>query len=190
MSEPAPTPPTSPFVVLVSGTHSTGKETLAFSLSKSLGCSWIKAEAAHFSAAIAARSQSKKGFDYSSVFGRIWLSKLQRLDFSPEGSTIISCYAMRKGDRDAIREAMQTLAVRPLFVILHITEETLSGRTLGAEEPELAKRIMGNKIADIQEPLAEELERDVMLVDSMRDMDTVFGEVREGITRWASTPQI
>lgn len=42
-------------------------------------------------------------------------------------------------------------SIKSIFVIMHIAKETLSGRTLGAEEPELAERIMGEKIADIQE---------------------------------------
>ena len=63
---------------------------------------------------------------------------------------------------------------------MHITTETLSGRTLGAEEVELAKSIMGDKIADIEEPLEE---KDVILIDSIHDVDTSFFEIKEGISR-------
>jgi gluconate kinase len=186
--------------VLLSGTHVTGKETLAVSLSKSLGCPWIKAEMAHNSASFGARSQAKKGYNYGEVFGRIWFSKLRRLGFLSDGNesdgetnveaprkvvpdctALISCYATRKPARDAIRDVMLAHSIKPIFVIMHITKETLSGRTLGAEEPELAERIMGEKIADIQEPLEEE--KDVILIDSMRDVDALFVEIREGINQ-------
>lgn len=197
----------SSYVVLLSGTHVTGKETLAVSLSKSLTCPWLKAEPIHASASFGARSQEKKGYNYGEVLGRIWFSKLRRLGFLSDGNesdgesevdvgkksrtarrrsgsnctALISCFAMRKPARDAIRDVMLAHDIRVIFVILHITEETLCGRTLGAEEPELAERIMGEKIADIQEPLQEE--RDVILVDSLQDVDAMFLEIKARITR-------
>lgn len=197
----------SSYVVLLSGTHVTGKETLAVSLSKSLRCPWLKAEMVHNSATFGARSQAKKGYNYGEVFGRIWLSKLRRIGFLSDGNesngeseiepskklstaprklgtdctAIISFYAMRKPARDAIRDVMKAQSIRTIFVIMHITKETLSGRTLGAEEPELAERIMGEKIADIQEPLQEE--SDVILIDSMRDIESLFMDIQEGISR-------
>lgn len=204
-SSPSPSAPS--YAVLLSGTHVTGKETLAISLSKALGCPWIKAEMAHNAATFGSRSQARRGFDYGRVFGRIWASKLRRLGFPAQGNeeperggaelepraagssppmarrcaAVLSLYHMRKPARDAIRDAMLALSVRPVFVILHITEETLSGRTLGAEEPRLAERIMAHKVADIQEPLEEE--KDVILVDSLRDVDALFPEILEGISQ-------
>ncbi|KAK3356524.1 hypothetical protein B0T25DRAFT_136479 [Lasiosphaeria hispida] len=191
------------YAVLLSGTHVTGKETLAVSLSEAFACTWLKAEMAHNSATFGARSQAKKGYNYSEVFGRIWLSKLQRLGFTldrdkeekgsnvaspnnsgPDYKAVISCYAMRKPARDAIRYAMLEHSIKPLFVIMHITKDTLSGRTLGAEEPGLAEKIMGEKMKDVEEPLAEE--KDVILIDSLRDVDTLFQETKEGITRQVS----
>lgn len=71
--------------------------------------------------------------------------------------------------------------MKTIFAIMHITIETLSGRTLGAEEPDLAERIMGEKIGDIEEPLEEE--NDVILVDSIHDVDTSFVDIKEGIRR-------
>ncbi|POS68547.1 hypothetical protein DHEL01_v213059 [Diaporthe helianthi] len=186
------------YAILLSGTHVTGKETLAVSLAKALGCPWIKAEMAHNEATFGARSQAARGFSYGKVFGRIWSSKLQRLGFpagtgepdvenehSAEASgglrcaAVIQLYHMRKPARDAIRDAMLASSVRPVFVVLHITKETLWGRTLGAEEPRLAERIMAHKVADIQEPLKEE--RDVILLDSLRDVDALFVEIMEAV---------
>lgn len=196
------------YAVLLSGTHVTGKETLAVSLAKALGCRWIKAEMAHNAATFGARAQGQRGLDYGKVFGRIWSSKLERLGFLASGNepevrdepadealegaalsgmqqqqcaAVLSLYHMRKPARDAIRDALLARSVKPVFVILHITEETLSGRTLGAEEPQLAEKIMAHKIADIQEPLAEET--DVILVDSLRDVDALFPEILESVIR-------
>lgn len=206
-AKPASSSSTSPsYAVLLSGTHVTGKETLAILLAEALGCEWIKAEMAHNAATFGARSQAKRGFDYGKVFERIWSSKLQRLGFpassgneldsetepppardAPAGkqqhhcAAVISLYHMRKPARDAIRDAMLAVAIRPVFVVLHITEETLSGRTLGAEEPQLAERIMAHKVADIQEPLGEE--KDVILVDSLRDVDALFPEILEQVAK-------
>jgi len=176
------------YVVLLSGTHVTGKETLAASLCRFLGCPWLKAEAAHTMARTGARSQAGKGYDHGEVFGRIWFSKLQRMGLSSDGSgsktgcaAVITSYATRKVGRDAMRSVMRANSIKIIFVILQISEETLSGRTLGAEEPELAERIMGEKIADIQEPLEEELERDVITIDSMRDVDSLFEEIKGAV---------
>jgi gluconate kinase len=189
-------PSSSSYVVLLSGTHVTGKETLVISLSNALGCPWIKGEMAQNAATFGSRSQAKKGYDYGKVFGRIWFTKLQRLGFMAEGNelggqfnggTVKNCIAiislphMRKPARDAIQQVMLAHSIRPIFVIMHITKETLSGRTLGAEEPELAERIMEQKAMDIEEPLEEE--KDVMLVDSMRDVNAVFLEIMEGVAR-------
>jgi gluconate kinase len=87
----------------------------------------------------------------------------------------------KRPSRSLYQKPLAAHGSRPIFVIMHITKETLSGRTLGAEEPELAERIMEQKIADIQEPLEEE--KDVILIDSMRDVNTLFPEIMEGITR-------
>jgi len=200
MSTPPEVSKPSSYVVLLSGTHVTGKETLAIHLSKALRCPWMKAEMIHASATFGARSQAKKGYTYGEVFGRIWFSKLRRLGFLSDGNesdgesdveaprkvgkectAILSCLHMRKPARDAIRDVMLVHSIRTIFVIMHITEETLSGRTLGAEEPELARRIMGEKIADIQEPLEEE--NDIILMDSLKDVDTMFVEIKDSIGR-------
>jgi hypothetical protein len=76
---------------------------------------------------------------------------------------------------------MSTCSVRPVFVVPHITEETPSGRTPGAEEPRLAERIMTHKVADIQEPLQEE--KDVILFDSLRDVNSLFLDILDGVAR-------
>ena len=186
------------YVVILSGTHVTGKEALAVSLSKSLKCPWLKAEMLHNFATFGSRSQARKGYEYDEVFGRIWFSKLERIGFLSDRSEVngglkveaprrfgtdctalITCYAMRKPARDAIRHVMLAHSIQPIFVIMQITNETLSGRPLGAEEPELAERIMREKRADIEEPMEEE--RDVIIIDSMREVDALFLEIQEGI---------
>lgn len=193
-------PISSPYVVLLSGTHVTGKETLAVSLSTALSCPWLKAEMAHSSASFGARNQAEKGYDYGDVFGRIWLSKLRRLGFLSDGNesdgssdtefprasgtncaAIVTCYAMRKPARDAMRQSMLAQSVRPIFVIMDITEQTLLGRTLGAEEPQLAVRIMEEKKAAIEQPSREE--KDIVLIDSTQDIDTLFSEMMDKIGR-------
>jgi gluconate kinase len=194
-------PSSSSYVVLLSGTHVTGKETLAISLSKALHCPWIKAEMAYSAARLGSNSQAKRGYDYGKVFGRIWFTKLRRLGFLTDGNesdgeskvkaprkmgtegctAVMTLLHMRKPARDAIQNVMLANSIRPIFVIMHITKETLSRRTLGAEEPELAKRIMETKIADIQEPLEDE--KNIILIDSMRDINTMFPEIMERINQ-------
>jgi len=198
------------FVVLLSGTHVTGKETLAFSLSKLLGCPWLKGEMAHVAANFGARAQSRKGYDCAEVFGRIWSSKMQQIglllgsdygrnnegldgripnrissyvsdgrEFERRCEALITCYAMRKHTRDVIRDVMLAHSVRPVFVIMQITKEALSGRTLGAEDPVLAAKIMETKMADIEEPLMEE--ENTIVVNSMLDVDALQLEIMEQI---------
>jgi len=175
-------PPPSPFVVLLSGTHVTGKETLALKLSSALKWKWIEGDMPHASARFGARSQAARGLDYAQVFGRIWLTKLMQLGFLSEGSTspdgcagLITTLAMRPPARDAMRAALGGVGVRAVFVIMQINTETLEGRTVGAEEPELAERILEEKIKDIQEPGEEE--EDVILVEAVRDVDSLFEEI-------------
>lgn len=157
MSESSLEVKASSYVVLLSGTHVTCKETLAVSLSKLLCCSWIKVEMVLNSAIFGARSQANRGYDDGEVLGRIWFPKIRRTGFLPDGNesdgeseiepsprrnlnvalresgerctALISCYAMREPARDAIREVMLPHSIRPVFVIMQITEETLSGRT-------------------------------------------------------------
>jgi len=57
--------------------------------------------------------------------------------------------------------------------VLQIAEQTLSGRTLGAEEPVLAEWIMGEKIKDIEMPSEEEMS-DIIVVDSLRNVDDLL----------------
>lgn len=178
------------YVIILSGTHVTGKETLAVSISNAHECRWIKSEWMHSAATKAAVAQSKRGFDYKTVFGRVYSTKLQQVgfDFDAEGTgapskplALLSCFHMTPFERDAMRQAMLDRNVKPIFAIMHITTETLSGRTLGAEEPELAARIMATKASHIQEPLQEET--DVIVIDSMKSLDVVFAEMTEAIRR-------
>jgi gluconate kinase len=69
--------------------------------------------------------------------------------------------------------------IRVIFVILQITTDTLSGRTLGAENPELTERIMKEKGEDLREP--EEEEADILVVDSMQDVDALTLNIEEMI---------
>jgi gluconate kinase len=195
----------SSYIVILSGTHVTGKETIAVSLSKSLNCPWLKGEFAANSANIISRSQEKRGYDLGTVYGRTWFKKMQRIGLMSDGSesdgggdsdnegrgkkkirqketgclALVTHYALRKLGRDAIRDVMLAKEVRVIFVILQITKVTLSGRTLGAENPELAERIMKEKAEDLREP--EEEERDVLVVDSMQDVDALTLDIEDMI---------
>ena len=185
----------------------TGKETVAISLSKSLNCPWLKGDWAANAANMISRSQEKRGYDAATVYGKTWFKKMQRLGLMSDGSesdgggdsdnedrrrkkrekkptgclAVVTHFALRKPSRDAIREMMLAKEVRVIFVILQITKDTLSGRTLGAENPELAERIMNEKAEDLREP--EEEETDVLVVDSMQDVDTLTLTIEEMIKR-------
>lgn len=188
------------YIVIISGTHVTGKDTVAASLSTTLHCPLLKGEFAHTSALTTARSQEKRGYDYSTVYRRIWFRKMQKVGLMSQKAElegggepnvkqprntdlrctgIVTIYALRKRGRDAIRDVMLEKSVRVIFVVLQITTDTLVGRTLGAEEPELAKRILGEKAEDLREPSEEE--RDVLVVDSMQDVDTLTLDIMERI---------
>jgi gluconate kinase len=94
---------------------------------------------------------------------------------------LVTCFALRKLGRDAIRDVILTKWVRVIFVILQITRDTLSGRTLGAENPELAEEIMEEKAEDLREPLKEE--KDILVVESMQDVDALTLVIKEMIGR-------
>ena len=94
---------------------------------------------------------------------------------------LVTTYALRKESRDAFRDVMSSKGVRTIFVILQISKHALSGRTLGAEEPELAERIMEEKLEDLEDPV--EGERDVIVVDSMQGVDALTVEIEERVRR-------
>jgi len=148
----------------------------------------------------------EEGFRLRRLLGKIWFSKLRRMGFLSDGNesdgesdapfrklnpaprkmgadctAIITCYAMRKPARDAIRNVMLAHSIRTIFVIMQIMKETLCGRTLGAEEPELAEMVMDSKISDIEEPQKEE--SDVIVIDSMQDVEAMFVEITSAISR-------
>jgi gluconate kinase len=200
------------YIVLLSGTHVTGKDTIAVSLSTSLSCPWLKGDQIHTSSLQIAKSQAKRGHEFSTVYGKTWFTKMQRIGLMSEGyesdgeaedfplrspksgnpkikikgnggegacKALVTTYALRKESRDAFRDVMSSKGVRTIFVILQITKHTLSGRTLGAEEPELAERIMEEKVEDLEVPV--EGERDVIVVDSMQGIDALTVEIEERI---------
>ncbi|CZR68189.1 uncharacterized protein PAC_18088 [Phialocephala subalpina] len=202
LEETTPKAPATSYMVVLSGTHVTGKETIAVSLSKSLNCPWLKGEFVHTSAWFAARAQERRGQDRSTVYGRQWFTKMQRqfglLSDIPESNggkafepdpkksstgciALVTIFALRKQGRDAIREVMLERSVRVIFVVLQITKDTLDGRTLGAEEPDLAETIMESKREDIRLPEVEE--RDVLVVDSMQDVDALTLDIEERVRR-------
>jgi gluconate kinase len=207
MSDPSTQASASSYTVVLSGTHVTGKETIAVSLSTSLNCRWLKGEPVHASALRVARKQEERyGYNGSTVYGRSWFTKMQRIGLMSEVAlksdgakkldnhkdvsnekprmgciALVTMYALRTPERDAIRDVMLANSVRAIFVILQITKDTLSGRTLGAEEPELAKKIMKEKLEDLREPLKEET--DVLVVDSLQDVDSMTLHIEEMIRR-------
>lgn len=94
---------------------------------------------------------------------------------------LVTNYHLRKPARDGVRASLLAEGVRAIFVILQITPGVLSGRTLGAEEPELAERILKEKVEDLREPFDEET--DVLVVDSMQDVDSLTVGIEEIIRR-------
>jgi gluconate kinase len=94
---------------------------------------------------------------------------------------LVICFALRKPGRDAIKDIMLAQSVRVIFVILQFTKDTLSGRTLGAENPKLAEKIMEEKVEDLRVSLEEE--KDVLVVDSMQDVDALTLDIEEMIRR-------
>ncbi|TID14340.1 putative thermosensitive gluconokinase [Venturia nashicola] len=87
---------------------------------------------------------------------------------------VISLYHISKPARDAIQHVLIAKSVGPFFVVIQVTSDQLWRRTLGAEKPDLARRIMDHKIADIEVPGEEK--RDVILVYLMWDEDSLFVE--------------
>lgn len=189
--------PPSSYVVLLSGTHVTGKETIAASLATALHCPFLKSDLAK---GFVIRANKHGSDDPSVVFGQTWLAKMQRAvpvyavapprdgvatEFwnphphhegaGPLCTAVISCGPLRRHNKDAIRSVLLARGVRAVFVVLQITRDTLEGRTLGAEEPELAKRIFASKAEDAR--AVEEGERDVLAVDSLRDVDSSTEEI-------------
>lgn len=200
MSEPPPQElPSKSYIVILSGTHVTGKETIALSLASALGVSWLRGENAGNTAWSFARAHENRGATTSQAqekYGETWFSRMQRIGLlsdaqvggerpvSPsaeskriEGGCLAVCtnYALRTMYRNGMRDAMAKRGVRTIFVILQISKDTLCGRTLGAEEPELAKRIMKEKTDDLEEPGEEE--RDCLVVDSLMPVDSLTAHV-------------
>ncbi|PWY79644.1 hypothetical protein BO70DRAFT_397128 [Aspergillus heteromorphus CBS 117.55] len=253
--QPQPQPSPTSYIIIISGTHVTGKDTIATSLSQALHCPYLKGEYSFNSASSIARSREKHGYDRFTVFGQTWLRKMNRgglwdayantntntitSNFSsrsrggsssassagsasnsssasdsdsdsgpvpiptpsipssvsssasanprPKNSSIkaiITAGAMRKPSRDAIRAIMlaQPEAVGVIFVVLQIGRETLVGRTVGAENPELEMRIIEEKVEDIRVPLAEE--QDTLVVDALQDVDSLGDEIRGLVGRF------
>jgi gluconate kinase len=195
-------------MVIICGTHVTGKETIATALSTSLKCPLLKGELAQSSAAAIARSRGKRGYDSSTVFGQAWFLKMQRVrlmydvaagdnnhsrssgsdskrhteeESRPRCIAFVTCLALRKHGRDAIRDIMLTKSIRVIFVVLQITRDTLVGRTVGAENHELEMKILREKAEDLTLPLEEET--DVLVVDSMQDIDSLTEDIKEMIKR-------
>lgn len=66
----------SSYIVVLPGTYVDGKETIAISLSKLLDCRWLEGDQVHSSSNSIARSQEKRGYDNSMVYGRTWFTKM------------------------------------------------------------------------------------------------------------------
>ncbi|RAK96392.1 uncharacterized protein BO80DRAFT_484492 [Aspergillus ibericus CBS 121593] len=216
------------YILIISGTHVTGKDTIATSLAHTYHCPFLEGEYSYCAAWSIARARAKHGYDTLSVFGQTWLRKMRRVglhtpsrsssssssspprspSYSPplsplsEASTstnlhpekeerggrisaIISSPAMRQPHREAIRAVMETYAVGVIFVVLQIERETLMGRTVGAENVDLERRILEEKTEDIRLPGVEEVGvgpgGGTIVVDALLDVDSVCWVVRGGV---------
>ncbi|PYI08446.1 hypothetical protein BO78DRAFT_395594 [Aspergillus sclerotiicarbonarius CBS 121057] len=206
-----PPPTNSNHILIISGTHVTGKDTIATSLAHTYNSPFLEGEYCYNAAWSIARARQKHGYDVASVFGQTWLRKMNRIGLplplstpptpshtppsSPSSSStasssytgrgggisaVVSCAAMRKPHRDAIRSVMATQSVGVIFVVLQIEPETLLGRTVGAENRELEMRILQEKTEDIRLPGVEEAGpgRETIVVDALMDVDSVCWFVR------------
>jgi len=187
-----------PYIVLLSGTHVTGKEMTARTVATNLQCPYINGEMAHTAANFSSRSADRRGggLDPAASFGNTWYRKMSRLGLlealenptlpptptstpAANPAALITVFALRKFSRNAIKNVMREKGVRVIIVILQITTDTLSGRTLGAEEEGDAVRIMASKAEDLRPPEGEE---DVLVVDSMQQVDALIEDI-EGMVR-------
>jgi gluconate kinase len=127
---PCPLPPSTPYIIILTGIHVTGKETIALSLLSSFHCLWLKGALIRDSGLAISRAQETRGEDLAKVYGQMWLKKMQRVGLIIEAVrpsqeqcvAVVSSYALRHFHRDAIRDVLlsQLTPVRAIFVILQI----------------------------------------------------------------------
>ena len=166
-------------VIVLAGPCGSGKSVVASGLADGLGCATIEGDSVHDSIAI---TKMSSGVPLSSLDREIWLTRLKTavleriraaqllrrkslvVDADAEATIIVTCSALRREHRDALRNMLSDQSIRTQFVVLQAGEEELIRRVSGRKGHYMKASMVASQIAAIEQPMIDET--DVLPVDA------------------------
>jgi gluconokinase len=107
--------------IVVMGVAGSGKSTLGLPLAQALGCPMVEGDEYH---SAENREKMRRGVALTDADRGPWLARLGELMAAHEGDLVLSCSALKRAYRDALRSRVEGL----LFVYVDIDEATATAR--------------------------------------------------------------
>jgi carbohydrate kinase (thermoresistant glucokinase family) len=161
-------------LIVLAGPCGTGKSTVAASLSKALGISWIEGDHLHSKMSIDKMSNCVALSDNDRW---VWLETLKAtalLDFNKNDSeqVIVTCSALKRIYRDELRNSR---VMKPVFLMLQCDDQTLERRVSEREGHYMGVQMIGSQLQSLELPWNDEV--DVIPVDAIGSQEDVLAEV-------------
>jgi carbohydrate kinase (thermoresistant glucokinase family) len=163
-------------LIILSGPCGSGKSTVATHLTDALDCPSIEGDAVHDAIAL---TKMSSGIPLSNIDREIWLSRLRvqileriratqlvqpKPDRDQIGNIVLTCSALRREHRDALRRLLSDGSIISQFVILQASEEELVQRVNARKGHYMKSNMVSSQLAVIEQPGLYEV--DVLPVDT------------------------
>lgn len=151
---------------IVCGPCGCGKSTVASELAERLGCGWVEGDSVHDALA---STKMSSGMALSSIDRHIWLSRLkveilervraqQMVQGDGQGNRnfVVTCSALRREYREALRDILGDGSIRSTFVLLQADESALVARVSGRVGHYMKADMVGGQLATYEAPHDDE----------------------------------
>ena len=188
---PIPTPKTR--LLIVSGPAGAGKSTIASALAARLDCASIEGDAVHDAVAI---TKMSNGIALSSLDRHIWLARIKieilervratqmlrdsaaiamPLNTSNPETIVLTCSALKRDNRDALRDMLGDGSIETRFVVLQASEEELVRRVGERKGHYMKADMVASQLAAVEDPAEDEV--DMLPVDAEEAQMEVVEEI-------------
>lgn len=165
-------------VVVVAGPCGSGKSTLALSLSKDLGAPFVEGDALHTKEAVGKMS---RGVALTDEDRGAWLQRIGRRALESVGelgydAVVVSCSALKRAYRDALRRHVNSDGARLVFLDLQCGRDALVKRLEERKGHYMSAEMVDGQLAVYEAPELDET--DVFPVDAEDSSDVVTAGAR------------
>jgi gluconokinase len=157
--------------VVVMGVAGSGKTTVGLRLASLLDARFVDADDVHPPTNV---EKMASGVPLTDADRAPWLRRL-RDELAGDGSTVVTCSALKRRYRDVLRAAGEVT-----FVFLDIDRDAVIERVAGRDGHFMKADMVDSQFADLEPPQADE--HDIVAVDAERSITEVVDAAFDAVT--------